>query len=100
MWLQKALDELLTEFIPMLTYCDNQGTIENASNNKINDKSKHIDVIYHFMREKIEDGTITLLHIPSAKNLADICTKALAKPLLEVHTDTIFHGCWGCGAGM
>ena len=92
LWLQKALDELLTEFIPMLTYCDNRGTIDNASNQKINEKSKHIDMIYHFMQEKIEDGTITLLHVPSVNNLADICTKGLAKPLFETHCDSLFHG--------
>ena len=55
-------------------------TIDNTSSRNINGTSKHVDVIYlSFIQEKIDDGTI----IPSVQNLADICTKGLAKPLFS-----------------
>ena len=78
-WLQRALDELVKESIPSAMFVDNQSAIDIAHNPKVNDRSKHIDITYHFTRERIEDGSITLLHVPSVENLADICTKGLQR---------------------
>ena len=41
---------------------------------------KHIDVAYHYTREKLEEHQFELFYVASDQNLADICTKALAKP--------------------
>jgi len=42
---------------------DNTAAIEVAHNSKLNDRSKHIDVTYHFAQEKINESVITLLSI-------------------------------------
>ena len=59
---------------------DNQGALELAKNHRINNRSKHIDTHYHFVREQLEAGTFDLLYVPTDDNLADIFTKSLPKP--------------------
>lgn len=79
-WILRGLHRFLGDNIPAAISTDNTAAIELAHNPKLNDASKHIDIAYHFTRERIEDGSLTLLHVPSAKNLADICTKGLPRP--------------------
>jgi hypothetical protein len=58
-------------------FCDNKAAIDIAYNHKIGDRSKHIDIAYHVVRENVESGRISHLQVESAENLADICTKGL-----------------------
>lgn len=63
-------------------FCDNQPAVDLCSNERINTRTKHIAVHYHFVRER--NGKIfTVKHVPSEKNIADMCTKALTKIKLE-----------------
>ena len=78
-WLQRAMLELHLKDVPSALHCDNTGAIDMAHNPRISDRSKHIDIQYHFVRELIDNGTLTMLYIETAKNLADICTKGLPK---------------------
>ena len=48
---------------------------------------KHIDLKYHFLREEIANQTLELQRVPSADNIADIFTKALAKPTFQKFRD-------------
>ena len=61
-------------------YCDNQGAIALAKDNKFHSQTKHIDLRYHFIREAVEDNKIRFEYIPTDKNVADIFTKALPRP--------------------
>jgi hypothetical protein len=79
-WLISAIGELLKDEIPSAVFADNMSAIDIAHNPKVNDRSKHIDIKYHFTRELIDEGKLVLLHVPSADNLADICTKGLPRP--------------------
>ncbi|KAI0996963.1 hypothetical protein K3495_g11220 [Podosphaera aphanis] len=90
-WVVNALKQLLHHEIPSAMASDNNAAIELAHNPKINDATKHIDVAYHAIREIIEDGTMTLLHVLSAENLADICTKGLPGPR-HIHLCTMIFG--------
>jgi hypothetical protein len=58
-------------------FCDDKAAIDIAYNHKIGDRSKHIDIAYHLVRENVESGQISLLQVKSAQNLSDICTKGL-----------------------
>jgi hypothetical protein len=40
-------------------------------------RTKHIEVMYHFLRDNVEKGNIDLIHVPTEKRLADILTKPL-----------------------
>lgn len=81
----KALVSELYETIdePIPTYCDNQGAIALASNNKFHARTKHIDLRYHFIRDLVKNGTLRLQYCPTAENVADIFTKALPGPNLQ-----------------
>lgn len=66
-------------------YNDNQAAQHIASNPVVSAKSKHIDIRLHFVREKIEEGSIELKYLPTESMTADVLTKALAKPNFERH---------------
>ena len=81
-WIKSALEEL--GFHPRCEIAtDNQAAIHLATDHRINARSKHIAIHYHFTRERIQTGDFTILHVPSADNLADICTKSLPLPLFR-----------------
>ena len=63
--------------------CDNQGAIALAKDNKYHACTKHINLRYHFIREAVEDGKISVKYIPTGENVSNIFTKALPKPKFE-----------------
>ena len=62
-----------------IIYCDNQGAQALARNPASHARSKHIDIQQHFIRDKVQDGTIDLQHISSDEQVADGLTKPLPK---------------------
>ena len=48
--------------------------------NKFHTQTRHIDLCYHFIREAVEQGKVKMEYIPMSENVANIFTKALAKP--------------------
>ena len=68
---------------PTIIHKDNQSAIPFARNPIQHARSKHIDIQYHFIREKIEAGEIELVYTPTELMTADALTKALAKPRFE-----------------
>src|SRR5690606_31079942 len=65
-WLKNTLFEFLKDsFIPSAVFADNMSAIDIAHNRKVNDRSKQIDISYHFIREQIEEGKLNLLHVPT-----------------------------------
>lgn len=69
----------------VVKYClltDNQPALWLIRDSRINARSKHIAVHFHFVRERYFEGHFNIDHIPF-ENLADICTKALSRPTLQ-----------------
>ena len=58
-------------------YNDNSGAVTLTKNTKHNSCVKHIDIRHHFICDCVKNRDITVLHVPSANNLADLFTKAL-----------------------
>ena len=56
-------------------FVDNQSAIALAKNPVQHQRSKHIDIKYHFIRAEIQKGYIQLKYVPSEENLADMFTK-------------------------
>lgn len=77
LWLQQLLLELGENVKYVSLYVDNQSAIKLISNPVYHKKTKHIDVKFNFIREKVELGIIKLNYIPSNSQLADMLTKAL-----------------------
>ena len=78
-WLQSGLKALRHPKIPNAVLTDNNGAKDIAENPKLNDRSKHIDIQYHFTRQQVQLGNIILIHTPGKGNPADICTKPLPR---------------------
>ena len=60
--------------------CDNENAIKLASNPVFHARTKHIEVHYHFLREKVLKKEVELLGVRTNDQVADIFTKALEKP--------------------
>ncbi|CAK9800967.1 Retrovirus-related Pol polyprotein from transposon RE2 [Anthophora plagiata] len=71
--------------------CDNRAAIDFAKNRMEKNRTKHIDIAYHIVRENLEKGLIHLNYVPSNENLADGMTKGLKK---------IAHNCYVKNIGM
>ena len=69
--------------LSMKIYYDNKATISIAHNPVLHDRTKHIDVDKHFIKEKIESGLICVPYVSSAQ-VADILTKGLHKGQFEL----------------
>ncbi|RVW59741.1 Retrovirus-related Pol polyprotein from transposon RE1 [Vitis vinifera] len=85
LWLLKLLEELhiIVEF-PIKLYCDNKAAISISHNPVQHDKTKHIEVDRHFIKEKIEKGTICMTYIPTREQLAYIFTKGYRDLALKI----------------
>lgn len=63
--------------------CDNKSAIALAENPIFHGKSKHINIKYHYIRERVKDGEIELHFYRSKDHIVDILTKPLEANLFE-----------------
>jgi len=81
-WVVRLLSDLsFSPSLPINLHCDNQAAIHIARNPVFHERTKHIELDCHFVREKLLDGLISLSFVPSSSQIADLFTKALAGPL-------------------
>ncbi|GJZ39030.1 ribonuclease H-like domain-containing protein [Tanacetum coccineum] len=81
-WIRNLLRELHTSlFTVTLVYCDNVSIVYMSANPVQHQRTKHIEIDIHFVRDKIAAGHVRVLHVPSQFQYADIFTKGLPYPL-------------------
>jgi hypothetical protein len=79
-WLRSILEELGNkQEKPTVLKCDNQSAIALCKDSKYHARTKHMDIRYHFIRESVKRGKITVSYIPTDSNIADIMTKGLTR---------------------
>nr|GEZ17775.1 ribonuclease H-like domain-containing protein [Tanacetum cinerariifolium] len=81
-WIRNLLCELHTPlFTATLVYCDNVSAVYMSANPVQHQRTKHIEIDIHFVRDFIASRQIHLLHVPSRFQYADIFTKGLPTAL-------------------
>ena len=80
-WLRHFFQELrFWKDEQMKLICYNQAALRIASNPVFHERTKHIEVDYHFIREKIALGCMTTSFVNSIDQLADVFTNSLRGP--------------------
>lgn len=101
-WIQQLLLDLSVSLtLPHVVWCDNLSAIALASNPIFHARTKHVEVDYHFVREKVITKQILVQHVGTLDQIADIFTKPLSvarfqylkSKLLVVNTPMSLQGC-------
>jgi hypothetical protein len=81
LWTRGLMGELgLHSHTGSTIFGDNQSAITVSANGVKGERTKHVDIKYHFITESVDQGSVRLQWIPTTEQLADIFTKALAAP--------------------
>ncbi|GJQ99103.1 ribonuclease H-like domain-containing protein [Tanacetum coccineum] len=89
-WLRNLLRELHTPLsTATIVYCDNVSAVYLSSNPVQHQRTKHIEIDIHFVRDLVTTGHIRVLHVPSRYQYADIFTKGLPTALFDEFHDNL-----------
>ena len=79
-WIKSLLGELgVLVKEPITIWCDNQAAIAISKNNVNHNRTKHIDIKHHFVRDAVKDKQVKIDWISTSEQVADVLTKALDK---------------------
>ena len=83
-WLRRLMADLdVGQDSPTTIFTDSQSTLAVARNPIFHAHTKHIEVHYHYVRERLLAGEISLAYVPTQDNLADLFTKSLPRETFE-----------------
>jgi hypothetical protein len=77
-WLRQLLAELQCPLSrSTLAYCDNVSAVYLSTNLVQHQRTKHVEIDLHFVRDYVATGAVRVLHIPTTSQFGDIFTKGL-----------------------
>jgi hypothetical protein len=90
MWLQKLLVEIFDlELELTLIHCDNQSSVKFTENLVFHDRSKHIEIKYHYIRDMVQRGVVELQYLSTDEKIMNILTKPLSRVKYEYFRDKL-----------
>ena len=86
-WLKRFMNHLniTTSNEPVTVFSDSQSSIAYTKDPKFHNRTKHIDIKYHFVKDLVAHGEIDLEYIATSEMVADPLTKAVARNVFEKH---------------
>jgi hypothetical protein len=82
-WLRQLLHELHSPLTTStLVFCDNVSVVYLSTNPVQHQRTKHVEIDLHFVRERVACGAIRVLHVPTTSQFADVFTKGLPSMVL------------------
>jgi hypothetical protein len=92
-WFRKLLTDLFDhEMDPTTIHCDNQSCVKLCENPMFHDRSKHIEIKYHYIIDMVQRKVVHVWYLPAHEQIAYIFTKLLGKTKFEY-----FHETWPGG---
>jgi hypothetical protein len=83
-WLRQLLLELQAPPSRCtLVYCDNISVVYLSNNLVQHQRTKHVEIDLHFVREKVANGQVRVLHVPTTSQFADVFTKGLPSSVFD-----------------
>ena len=90
MWLRKLLTGLFdVELETTCVFCDNQSCVKLSENPMFNDKSKHIEITYHYIKDMVQRGAVRLQYVTIDEQITDVLTKPLSRVKFEYFKDKL-----------
>ncbi|KAJ9542283.1 hypothetical protein OSB04_028789 [Centaurea solstitialis] len=84
-WITNLLSELsFTLPMVLVIYCDNLSATTYSANPIFHSQMKHLALDFHFVREKVQNGSLRVTHISGDDQLADVLTKPLLRPRFQL----------------
>lgn len=97
MWLSQLLQDMkiLKQQVPIPIFEDNQGCIAMIKSDKVNQRSKHISIKYHYIKHLYNANMIDIQYCPTEHMIADMFTKPLDSTKFKKGLCRLFEeGCW------
>ncbi|KAI3520152.1 hypothetical protein L1887_09385 [Cichorium endivia] len=77
-WVLKLMQDLKVKYdLPVSIFCDNRSAILLSSNPVLHERTKHIEIDIHLVRDKVAEGVVKIVKVVSLQQVADIFTKPL-----------------------
>src|SRR4029078_9071197 len=99
-WLRQLLAELHSLLAKStLVYCDNVSAVYLSTNPVQHQRTKHMEIDLHFVRDRVAIGDVRVLHVPTTSQFADIFTKGLPSSTFSEFRSSlnVAGGCGGVG---
>jgi hypothetical protein len=95
-WIKQLLQEITMKPDKSTTLlCDNQSAIQISNNDMHHNRTKHIDIRHHFIRDALKNKEFNMVWIPTEEQVADILTKSLAVIQFTRLRDLLMNGYQG-----
>ena len=83
LWMRQLLQELnvLSKSTAVIVRMDSTSAMALIRNPVAHQRTKHIDIKYHFIRNLVDSGVVDIMYVPTEDNVADLFTKAVSVPI-------------------